>query len=341
MLAMLLAGHRLVPKVEQITLVLSWRFRLPLFDSYSVFFLRILLGGRKSLNGVEILRTNILFRLVSLHDNRQVEDDGFGRLFPYEVVHFLELFRGYALDLGVLGQAGDANILTPGVVRFELVKLLRRTVEDFVDLDGIRDVKVHEHADEDGEHQELIFFTRRSCGQEPIKKLLQRQHVKNQLVNIQLLRRSRLLLTPFTVSTVFHRCCRSRLTALPPLLHPILEPLVQVECVRPHERRVVPRVTLPRRVPEVREVQEAGPAPGGEEYLLLVRRLAFLQQPLDEHQRLERHHPVARLVEATRDRPHARAHKVTRVVRKPYDLPHVSLLGWILIVARGLHDRYF
>lgn len=63
-----------------------------------------------------------------------------------------------------------------------------------------------------------------------------------------------------------------------PPLHSELELLVEVQRVRPHERRVVPGVR-PGGVPKIRHVEEAGPAPRREEDLLLVGWVAIHEQP--------------------------------------------------------------
>ncbi|CAI0439262.1 unnamed protein product [Linum tenue] len=130
--------------------------------------------------------------------------------------------------------------------------------------------------------------------------------------------------------------CECAPLAAPPN-HPELELLVQVERVRPHERGVVPR--LRPRVHEVGQVEDARPPPRGEEDLLLVGRVPFIEKSLDQHQRLQGNRPVLGLVKPPRQRADACANVGARVRCQAQDLPDVTLLGGVLLVASRLHDR--
>ncbi|CAN0878582.1 hypothetical protein LINGRAHAP2_LOCUS12556 [Linum grandiflorum] len=132
---------------------------------------------------------------------------------------------------------------------------------------------------------------------------------------------------------------KSECTTLPsPPNHLELQLLVQVQCVHPHESRVIPRRLGPR-IDEVRHVQNSSAPPRSEEYLLLVSRVTLIEQPVDHHQGLKRHGPVTCPIEPPRERANARADVGARVGRQAQNLPDVSLLRRIHLMARGLHDR--
>nr|GMD92853.1 hypothetical protein Iba_chr14fCG1770 [Ipomoea batatas] len=115
-----------------------------------------------------------------------------------------------------------------------------------------------------------------------------------------------------------------------------------VQRVRPHERREIPRLR-PRRaaVAEVGHVEEARAAARGEENLLLVRRVAVGEEAVDEHERLQRHHPVARLAQTPRDGADASSHVRGGVAREGEDLAHVPLIRREVLVACGFDDGDF
>lgn len=133
-----------------------------------------------------------------------------------------------------------------------------------------------------------------------------------------------------------------RLTISAPIgvdLHPELEELVQVQGVRPDKGRVVPR--LPGRVPEIAEVEEARPAPGGEKDVLLEGNAALGEEALHEQEGLQGHDPVLGAVEAAGDDGDAGVDHGARVAGEAEDLGHVALVGGVLAMAGGLDNGDF
>lgn len=62
---------------------------------------------------------------------------------------------------------------------------------------------------------------------------------------------------------------------------------------------------------------------------------------MNEHQRLERHHPIPSLAEALGDGDNAGTHVSSGIRGEVEDLPQVLLVGGIVVVTSGLDDQNF
>nr|DAD22663.1 TPA_asm: hypothetical protein HUJ06_024126 [Nelumbo nucifera] len=121
-------------------------------------------------------------------------------------------------------------------------------------------------------------------------------------------------------------------------LHSKLDPLIKVQRIGSHKGGVVPGVGVAA-IPEVRQVEKPGAPTGGEEDLFLVGGVALQEEPMYQDECLERHRPVLSLVETFREHVNAGANVSSGVASKVDDLSDVLLLGRLLIVPCGLHDR--
>lgn len=133
------------------------------------------------------------------------------------------------------------------------------------------------------------------------------------------------------------------------LLHPELDPVVEVRGVRAHERGEVPRAG-PRTRVEAEEpchiLEHAAPAAanggGGEEQLLIEGRLALPEQTMHQGKRLDRDGPGAGAHEAARHGGRAGGDTGAGVARQREDLLHVGLDvgGEALAMRRGTDDGH-